>query len=277
MQDIQQRKQQWGSLLWNAHVGIYLSFWTTFWLYNRHPTIIRIFFPAYVRNVLFTQKLFWMAALFGFPVWMLIIMRTVRFYYQRQHKKYESQLQLYKSKQKVELETLKKKTNYYQTKALLQRYDDSFASLQDRDNTANTKPNPNSNSNPKSSPNSNSDSDSSSNNRMLDQIQPTKSHSPTLPAVQKSAQSAWTSRMIDSLLLPSSTGANYTGYQVPLFALICSHCHSHNGFLYEKDFIALSCYLCPKCGQLNVKQDEDPLDKSPNPPTHAILYASSDI
>lgn len=179
------------------------------------------------------EPLIWSLLIVGFPLWSFFIYKSMEFYYQRKCKHYESLIEFYKSKQKLELETLKKKTKYYQMKSLIQRYEGGDELLSNiSQNVISSDPN------------------LFEQKKSLDinenkELVPEKRHSPS-----------WMNRFVDSVLLNENNIQSYTttmdGTSV-LFALICHFCYSHNGFLNQKDYETLPCYICPKCGQLNTK------------------------
>lgn len=246
MQDLVQKQRQWTSFMWMLCGGIYASILCGFYMYIKYPSLLYTLVPAF-RN---PQKLYlrwiWPVMVIGFPILSFAITKTVNTYFQRQHKSREALLVIYKSKQKLEIETLKKKTNYYQTQALLQRYEAPSTPMTQRD-----QPKP-------------KVSGPELVNKTLDAT--AKSHNPRPQSLPPGG--TWADRLVDNILLQGQETKDQIKQKASpshaqsamLFALICPHCHSHNGFLPERDYEALSCYICPKCGKLNVK-GTDPNDQ----------------
>jgi hypothetical protein len=285
VQDLQQKKQQWTSFLWMFHGGIYLAFWSGYYLWLRYPSMAKVFVPGlatWTASKSSTWSGVWPILLLFviYPLWTITIMKLVSYYYQFQLKQKESLLKVYKSKQKLELEALKKKTKFYQTQALLQRYESTPTKPHGagdpalrqtpivsgvkgaiKDNGSNVQQR---------------GSNVYQNRQNLKDLNVSISSKDQLQNPQSMKASSWSDRLVDAILLPDSSEnqrpsplprdipANISVPSVkqspdtpPLFALICAYCYNHNGFLPEREYDTLPCYICPKCGKLNVK-GEDP-------------------
>lgn len=241
LQSTKQRQQRLQSLVSMIHVGIYVAIWISYWIDKQFPYLSPVRWIITSMNIY--EPLFWTILFLGFPLWSLLIYKIFTFYYQHKYKHYESLLDLYKSKQKLELDALKKKTKYYQMKSLIQRYEGK----DDTDETFEMDSSIDSNKiglqDQRYSPTS---------EKQMKDISP-----PSIKQKDTKYSPSWMNRLVDAVLLDEKNIPSYTtsvDNTSVLFALICSFCYSHNGFLNQKDYDTLPCYICPKCGQMNVKQ-----------------------
>ncbi|KAG8917555.1 hypothetical protein FRC01_002377 [Tulasnella sp. 417] len=156
----------------------------------------------------------------------------------------EKQLKALMAEQRTKIEEIKKKTNYYSTKNLLDRYDDSpsrKACLRQRQSAA-------MNGTPGSAPPP---------TPLPIQAQGRPSTSPRRPSPLQNSQllqptpeqlppprKQWFDKVADALLGEDNESSNSK------FALICENCFNHNGLVKEAEFDDMK-YVCPKCGHFN--------------------------
>ncbi|TDL25384.1 hypothetical protein BD410DRAFT_766007 [Rickenella mellea] len=193
------------------------------------------------------------------PILIQFSRRIVQTWYSRIGNAEESTLKSLLAKQRTKIEEIKKKTNYYTTKNLLERYDDS---------PSNTPPNA-------------ARRRSMAPNQILQQQQqqpgtPQRqqrtaqangggaphqtpanrfpgalSPSPATPLAPPRKQ--WYDKVADALLGEdefSSGGSGSAAANANRYALICQKCFSHNGLVKESLWEDTQ-YVCPKCGHFN--------------------------
>lgn len=172
-------------------------------------------------------------SVYAFLIFRIYLFRKIiSFYFHRVLSYHETCLNKLRDTQKLKVEELKKKTSYYQTKGLIERYD------------------PNNSQNKQLSPSklqivSTSVSNSS-------QTSP-KIHSPTSPVeismpstkVPSSSEGkrSFFDRIADAILGEEQNNLKY--------ALICEKCLSHNGLAKPEEVDSVQ-YFCPKCLHFNM-------------------------
>ncbi|KZS96441.1 hypothetical protein SISNIDRAFT_463924 [Sistotremastrum niveocremeum HHB9708] len=175
----------------------------------------------------------------------LFIRRLVQLWYTRKGNAEEKHLKKLMIKQRNTIEEIKKKTNYYSTKNLIERYDEPSTpsrpsaqapqtpvGLRQRPQGAASasRPNPPTPINPNTPVRPNG-------------FPPSLSPAPQpLPPPRKQ----WYDKVADALLGEddASSGAHSR------YALICQNCFSHNGLVRESEWETTQ-YKCPKCGFFN--------------------------
>ncbi|THV00185.1 hypothetical protein K435DRAFT_855027 [Dendrothele bispora CBS 962.96] len=173
------------------------------------------------------------------PIIILFIRRIVQIWYTSKGDKEERTLQNLLKQQRAKVEEIKKKTNYYSTRELLQRYDE---------------PSP---------------SNSPLRQRSVPQPQPSTPQRP--PAIIKNQTATPVSPALRAQLSPSAPSAPPPGPprkqwldkladvvlgeddQAARYALICEKCFSHNGLVKESVWEETQ-YVCPKCQHFNPSQ-----------------------
>lgn len=244
LQSTKQRQQQLQSLVSVIHAGIYTFIWIGYWIDKQFPYISPIRWIITSMNVY--EPLIWTVLFLGFPLWSLLIYKIFTFYYQHKYKHYESLLELYKSKQKLELDALKKKTKYYQMRSLIQRYEGKDDTLEMDSSVDLNK------------------IESQDQRHLTTPEKQIQDISPSIKQRDTKYSPSWMNRLVDTVLLDERNISSYTtsiNNTSVLFALICSFCYSHNGFLNQKDYDILPCYICPKCGQMNIKNHSNEQEK----------------
>ncbi|KAG6908095.1 hypothetical protein DXG01_006186 [Tephrocybe rancida] len=182
----------------------------------------------------------------------LFVRRIVQVWYKRKGDAEEKTLQLLLKQQRTKVEEIKKKTNYYSTRDLLQRYDDS-PGLRQRSVPAPTQP-----STPQRlfpAPNGNSATPSPNSFKP----QPGTPLPPINPPRKQ-----WYDKLADALLGDDDHTPNAASSR---YALICEKCFAHNGLVKESMW-ADAQYVCPKCNHFNRSQNSKKQRKiiTPSPP-----------
>lgn len=156
------------------------------------------------------------------------IRKGLVWFYDTKQKKEEANLLKLRQEQKGKLEELKKKTSYYSTQSLLERYDEVLAKKKEeaakqekmQQELRQRKPvsmpmRPNNNMN---------------NNHMQRPFPPPQQQQQTLQPIlpPPRTEPQWYDKIIDALVGDAGPETK--------FALICSHCFSHNGLVAKEEF-----------------------------------------
>jgi len=174
------------------------------------------------------------------PIVILFIRRIVQIWYTRKGDAEERTLQKLLKQQREKVEEIKKKTNYYSTRELLQRYDESSPSatpLRQR-------------SQPPQPPNQPS-APVTPQRQTPSKINVVAARTPVSPALMELSSTAstppgpprkqWLDKIVDVVLGDDDSAR---------FALICEKCFSHNGLVKESVWEDTQ-YVCPKCKHFN--------------------------
>ncbi|KAF5369708.1 hypothetical protein D9615_010175 [Tricholomella constricta] len=138
--------------------------------------------------------------------------------------------------QRKKVEEIKKKTNFYSTRDLLQRYDESATpGLRQRLVPAPTQP-----STPQRPP-------PPPNGNTLLQTPNPFSPQPSTPLPSMPPRKQWYDKLADALLGDDDHTPNASTSR---YALICEKCFAHNGLVKESMW-ADAQYVCPKCNHFN--------------------------
>ncbi|KAJ3795755.1 hypothetical protein GGU11DRAFT_746782 [Lentinula aff. detonsa] len=189
------------------------------------------------------------------PIVILFIRRIVQIWYSRKGDAEERTLQQLLKQQREKVEEIKKKTNYYSTRELLQRYDESSPAaspVQQRSSKPSQPPQP---SQPpvtpqrKPIPPSNGTlTRSTVSPALMQQLNsPIQSTPPEPPRKQ------WLDKIVDVVLGDDDAAR---------FALICEKCFSHNGLVKESVWEDTQ-YVCPKCKHFNPSKRSKKHNASP--------------
>ncbi|KIY64447.1 hypothetical protein CYLTODRAFT_401875 [Cylindrobasidium torrendii FP15055 ss-10] len=165
------------------------------------------------------------------PVLIFALRRVVQIWYSRKGNAEERQLQSALKLQRTKVEEIKKKTNYYETRELLQRYDESPSSPLLPPGTPVRK-------GPRQS--------------MVPQTPgspaqnlPSASASPQAPQTVQGRQ--WFDKLADAMLGQDEAA------DAARYALICEECFAHNGLVKESAWDEVQ-YVCPKCQHFNASR-----------------------
>jgi len=186
----------------------------------------------------------------------LFIRRIVQIWYSRKGDAEERTLQNLLKQQREKVEEIKKKTNYYSTRELLQRYDDSPSATPPRQQQ---RPGPVPPQGPMQTPKTpqQQQQQQQQNNGVtvspaLMQQLSTMSSPPGPPRKQ------WLDKIVDVVL-------GDDGSDSARFALICEKCFEHNGLVKESVWEDTQ-YVCPKCKHFNPSRRSKKLGLSPPSP-----------
>ncbi|ORY96607.1 hypothetical protein BCR43DRAFT_439970 [Syncephalastrum racemosum] len=220
--------------------------WAAFLLYS--------FFTLHNHDDVDTEtKLLTLAPVFLIPFGIYSIRRFLKWFYTRKQNYEESNLKTLRAQQRLKVEELKKKTSYYTTKSLLERYDPAAAEAarrqqqQKQQNEANRQ-----------------HSDLRQRKQPQGRPMPTMPHQqrPSFPAPQppRPQERQWYDKLVDALIGEEGPETKY--------ALICKHCYAHNGLALPQEIQSIQ-YTCPNCKQFNgprgVAKPSQQLTLSPTP------------
>jgi len=194
------------------------------------------------------------------PIMILFIRRIVQIWYSSKGDAEERTLQQLLKEQREKVEEIKKKTNYYSTRELLQRYDDSPSGSPPQ-----LKPGPPQPSQPvtpqrptttprKNNSNSGPASRTPVSPALIQQLSGTPATPPEPPRRQ------WIDKIVDVVLGDDDAAR---------FALICEKCYSHNGLVKESVWEDTQ-YVCPQCKHFNPSRRSRQLGASPKSPISPI-------
>ncbi|KAK0443975.1 uncharacterized protein EV420DRAFT_1575786 [Desarmillaria tabescens] len=204
---------------------VYVALWYT----GALPSL-----AGYYRNLRVEKAVKGLPVVIG-PIIILFIRRIVQIWYTRKGDAEEKTLQKLMKEQRTKVEEIKKKTNYYSTRELLQRYDESSPApspLRQRIVAQ-----------PQGSPSTptrpiNGNAGGSALN--TPQNQAATLASPPQPPPGPSRKQ-WYDKLADAVLGDDDQAR---------FALICEQCFAHNGLVKESVWEDTQ-YVCPKCNHFN--------------------------
>ncbi|KAF8886949.1 hypothetical protein BD779DRAFT_1528850 [Infundibulicybe gibba] len=178
------------------------------------------------------------------PILILFVRRIVQIWYKRKGDAEEKMLQTLLKQQRSKVEEIKKKTNYYSTRELLQRYDESPVASPIRQRVAPASNQPNTPQRQQPVPTPNSGAKPQTPQSQTPGGNPSPSPNPFLTGPPRKQ---WYDKLADALLGDEDqvAGANATRY-----ALICENCFAHNGLVKESMWEDAQ-YVCPKCNHFN--------------------------
>ncbi|KAJ7628228.1 hypothetical protein DFH06DRAFT_1272850 [Mycena polygramma] len=182
------------------------------------------------------------------PVVILFIRRIVQVWYARKGDAEDKTLQVLLKAQRAKVEEIKKKTNFYETRELLSRYDSANG------NGGNGSPRPSVP--PPPSPSAASPSAS-----------PFAPPPSGAPPPQAPHRRGWFDTLADVLVGPDDAALSAAQKQAidekQQYALICGGCFAHCGLVPEGVWGGMQ-FTCPKCGHFN-----------PSPQSRGLVPASS--
>ncbi|KAI0266251.1 hypothetical protein BC834DRAFT_876236 [Gloeopeniophorella convolvens] len=181
------------------------------------------------------------------PIIILFTRRIVQFWYNRKGNAEEKSLEELKIERRNKVEEYKKKTNYYETRDLLERYEDGPAKTPAR---------PGNGLSPRIQP----QVPLTPQQRQLaaPPNTPANPRTPISPGLQRQLAATplqplppprklWYDKLADALLGDDESSVNPAASR---YALICQKCFTHNG-LAKEDMWEDAQYVCPKCGHFN--------------------------
>ncbi|CEI91215.1 hypothetical protein G6F70_000908 [Rhizopus microsporus] len=189
------------------------------------------------------------------PLGIYYIRRGLIYFYDMKQKKEEANLSVLRKEQKEKIEELKKKTSYYTTQSLIERYDE--VSKKKKDEAAKESGQDLRQRKPVSMPV----------NRPIPPLQQQQQQQqqqpyPRAPIPQQAIQNysnqqkltqpnilqqprvepRWYDKLVDALVGDAGPETKY--------ALICNHCFAHNGLVLQEEYDTIQ-YVCPVCKQFN--------------------------
>ena len=220
-----------------------------------------IFYSSYSVYVFLHRKLFksstttpTLLSLLLFPPAIYYLKKLVNYLFNCRIAQKQDRLKARQAELKARLEEIKVETQYYQTKDLIEKYDeqnkkeDSIPSKEkSMDNVTSKTTSTNKNTSMNDSMNTNTFK--RKNQGIPDQrlLPPSNSpasphtHTQILPPPYKSPN--WMDRFMDALIGDDSRNQKY--------ALICAQCFNHNGLAAPEQFDSVLKYRCPNCGFFN--------------------------
>ncbi|KAJ3836382.1 hypothetical protein F5878DRAFT_565775 [Lentinula raphanica] len=191
------------------------------------------------------------------PIVILFIRRIVQIWYSRKGDAEERTLQQLHKQQREKVEEIKKKTNYYSTRDLLQRYDESSPAatpLQQRSPLPSRPAQP---SQPPVTPQRNLTPQSNGSLTRLT-VSPAlmqQLNSPMQVSPPEPPRKQWLDKIVDVVLGDDDAAR---------FALICEKCFAHNGLVKESVWEETQ-YVCPKCKHFNPSKRSKKVGASTRP------------
>ncbi|EGO02334.1 hypothetical protein SERLA73DRAFT_178217 [Serpula lacrymans var. lacrymans S7.3] len=195
------------------------------------------------------------------PIIILFTRRIVQLWYNQKGNAEEKTLKNALQKQRVKIEEIKKKTNYYSTRNLIEKYDDAASPMRRRNGpqppstpisttpqTLPKQPLPNA---PTQSPNP----------LLQSQLSPS-------PQPVFTPRKQWYDKLADAILGDDEQSATFAASR---YALICEKCFHHNGLVKESLWQDTQ-YVCPKCGHFNAsaRSKREGLSRTPSPTSSPV-------
>ncbi|KAI0278391.1 hypothetical protein BGY98DRAFT_1089567 [Russula aff. rugulosa BPL654] len=163
------------------------------------------------------------------PIIILFTRRIVQLWYNRKGNAEEKSLAALKQARRNKVEDFKKRTNYYETRELLERYEDSPSTGRQLARTYHR-------------------------SRSLTYIYTESSFAETPQQPLPPPRKLWYDKLADALLGDDESSVNPAAAR---YALICQKCFAHNG-LVKEEMWADAQYVCPKCGYFNPSARSQP-------------------
>ncbi|KAM0787783.1 hypothetical protein ACM66B_003838 [Microbotryomycetes sp. NB124-2] len=232
---IRLRERRANALFVTYSVGAWLVYALAWYAWLRHSTRASASFGA---------SLVLLAPLVIGPVFIIFTRRIVRSFYKRQQTKEETVLRRLKKQQRDKVEELKRKTGYYSTKNLIDKYDEDEAKkaaakpgLQQQKQQPKGKqpmqPTQQIQQPPGFGPG-------------MQQVGPPGQAPPLLPpAPPVPPPRTLMDKVADALIGVNADDEPYNKY-----ALICGKCYAHNGLVPREQYDTIQ-YQCPRCGFMN--------------------------
>ncbi|KAI0027328.1 hypothetical protein K488DRAFT_61928 [Vararia minispora EC-137] len=217
--------------------GVYVSLWYI-------DALPRFGFSRSVEHAL---KL---ALAFLGPIFVLLNRRLVQLWYTRKGDAEEKSLKRLYATQQAKIEEIKKKTNYYRTRDIIQKYDEAPSSASSP-SPAQRPPQqgvPRQPVPPVTPQRSQRQPAPAAPNGLQTPLRPTLQTqlNPSPPQPLPPPRKQWFDKLADAILgdddAPSASASRY--------ALICQKCFAHNGLVKESMWEDAQ-YVCPKCGHFN--------------------------
>ncbi|KAK0207135.1 hypothetical protein DFS33DRAFT_1382210 [Desarmillaria ectypa] len=219
---------------------VYVALWYT----RALPSL-----AGYYRNLRVERAVKGLPVVIG-PIIILFIRRIVQIWYTRKgdaEGTAEKTLQNLMKEQRTKVEEIKKKTNYYSTRELLQRYDESSpapSSLRQRSVVQ-----------PQGSPSTPTRPINGNLSSSVPNTPQNRAAMPVSPPPPGPSRKQWYDKLADAVLGDDDQAR---------FALICDQCFAHNGLVKESVWEDTQ-YVCPKCNHFNPSRRSNKLGVRPPP------------
>ncbi|KAI0338070.1 hypothetical protein BDW22DRAFT_1363449 [Trametopsis cervina] len=194
------------------------------------------------------------------PIVILFIRRIVQIWYTRIGDKEEKHLVTLRKQQREKIEEIKKNTNYYSTRTLIERYDEGIpVSGVDSPLRRRAPPNANGPSTPqKPQPQQSQPHQPQAPIQLMTPQTPVNAKGQLPPGLQQQLSPSpqrpmppprkqWYDRLADAILGDEDT---VPGSVASRYALICQKCFTHNGLVKESLWDTTQ-YVCRSCGHFN--------------------------
>ncbi|KAF8309252.1 hypothetical protein DL93DRAFT_2085829 [Clavulina sp. PMI_390] len=284
----ERRAALWATIYTLACWAIY----TFVWYLNLMPR----YFSERTRSNIELERLAHLAPVIIGPIAALFLRRIIQYWYRRKGAAEEATLKKLLAKQRTIIEEIKRETNYYSTKNLLERYDQKPASIPQTPKNPRSSINPqtqlrqrprqsghpdlptistpdgNATQQPPATPNPGS-GPQTLRAPLSDMMSP---QFPATPPAQPQRQ--WFDKVADALLGVDEANSSGLDPAKSRYALICGRCSAHNGLVLESLWEDTQ-YVCPKCGFFNPspRSLRNRSSPSPSPDGRSSLRRLSDI
>ncbi|TEB32138.1 hypothetical protein FA13DRAFT_1687368 [Coprinellus micaceus] len=265
------------TLLVTAYTLAAWAAYASLWYMNVLPNLPHASERRTVRDVKVDRAVKFLPVVIG-PIIVLFIRRIVQMWYQRKGNAEEKSLQQLMRLRREKVEEIKKKTNYYTTRDLLQKYDEAAPAetplrhrnpgLQGLQGGVPQTPQFATPQQPQLRPLSNSQTPAKPLDPRLTALSP--------PFPVQPPRKQWFDKVADAIL-----GDDDSSFASPSsrYALICEKCFTHNGLVKEGMWEDAQ-YVCPKCGHFNAsarakKQKARQSISSPSTPAGISRMGSS--
>ncbi|SGY50407.1 BQ5605_C001g00882 [Microbotryum silenes-dioicae] len=222
------------------------------------------------------------------PVGIVFTKKFMRWFFGRQQEKEIKALKVLKKEQQDKVEELKRKTGYYSTRSLLEKYDegtkntvgvscwfirsvlnwsgsssfsDNLTSQPNRTPAGSQPSTPARGNFPPSGPVHTPGSNAATPNRSMNPPMPPTipgpaGSAPQLPLLPPALSSPAPRTLLDKLA-DALIGANQEDVSPhSKYALICANCYSHNGLVVKEEWDTIQ-YRCPRCGFFNPRRKKE--------------------
>ncbi|KAK4516632.1 uncharacterized protein ATC70_011608 [Mucor velutinosus] len=202
------------SILWVLYSTVLWAVYIAYYLYMLHG--------GYSNNI--QEQLLAATPILLGPICIYYVRRGLKWVYNKRLNNITTRLNTLRKKQKLKVEELKKKTAYYTTKSLLERYDPASEKKRELDEIKRNKV-----------------IEERERQKAL-QKQKQSDKNPASVINQQPPSQPWYDKLVDALVGDVGPESKY--------ALICIHCNAHNGLVLPQEVNTIQ-YTCPHCHQFN--------------------------
>ncbi|PCH35157.1 hypothetical protein WOLCODRAFT_166080 [Wolfiporia cocos MD-104 SS10] len=238
------------TLLFSVYALAFWAAWSALWYEELLPNI-----SGHTQNSAFERAVKALPVYAG-PVVILFVRRIVQIWYARTADAEEKSLVTLRKQQREKIEEIKKKTNYYSTRNLLERYGDATSPVNPEPSLRRRNPPPGLPATPQlqrappqlqhAPPQDLLETPNSAPVPLSPSLQ--QHLSPPPPRPQPAPRKQWYDKLADAILGDEDGASVSTA--ASRYALICQKCFAHNGLVKESQWEDAQ-YVCPKCGHFN--------------------------